>query len=142
MYRSYFQYISNRGFRVSQRCSIRLLVIIFVVVESQESGLHLEVAERVAETLRQEPYFFLTNNCLIKSSRFRRVCRAYGIPARIVVCIGAADAVWFGRRFTIPVVHGWGEVEGKRIEVSRPLGYPAVWRIIPVNIRPLLVVRF
>jgi hypothetical protein len=112
------------------------------VANRRDSSDRLEAAERVAEMLRQEPYRFLTNNCLTKSMRFKRICRAKGIFARIAVCIGAADAVLFGRRLTIPVVHGWGVVESKRIEVSRPLGSPSVWRIIPVNIRPLLVIRF
>jgi hypothetical protein len=43
---------------------------------------------------------------------------------------------------TIPVIHGWAEVEGKRIEVSRPPGVPGPWGIIPANIKPVIRVRF
>ena len=97
--------------------------------------------EKIAEKLRREPYHFLTNDCIIKSLRFRRMCRALGIKAKAVIGIGLARASWFGKYLTIPVIHAWGEVEGKRIETSRPLGHPGIWGIIPMNIRPVLSVR-
>jgi len=103
---------------------------------------NLERAEEIAERLRQEPYHLLKNDCITKSIRLKRECRALGIPARVVACIGLARAQFFGRRFTIPVVHGWGEVEGQRIETSRPLGSSGIWGIIPVNIKPVIAVRF
>jgi len=103
---------------------------------------NLEKAESIAGSLRQEPYSTFSNDCVTKSIRFRRECRAAGIPARAVVCIGLARARWFGRWLTIPVIHGWGEVEGKRIETSRPLGSSGTWGIVPINIRPVIAVRF
>ncbi|MFH1647395.1 MAG: hypothetical protein ABID71_06925 [Chloroflexota bacterium] len=101
-----------------------------------------EKVEEIAEKLRQEPYHTLTNDCITKSVRLKRQCRALGIPVRVVVCIGLARARWFGRWMTIPVIHGWGEVEGKRIETSRPLGSSGIWGIVPVNIRPVISVKF
>ena len=98
-------------------------------------------AEAIAEELRQEPYHLFSNDCLIKSLRFKRKCRELGTPARAVVCIGLGRAKWFGRWLTIPVIHGWGEVEGKRIETSRPLGASGIWGIIPMNIRPIIGIR-
>ena len=102
----------------------------------------IEKAEGIAERLRQEPYHTFSNDCIIKSIRFRSRCRAAGIPARAVVCIGLARARWFGRWLTIPVIHGWGEVEGKRIETSRPLGSSGTWGIVPINVRPVMAIRF
>lgn len=102
----------------------------------------IEKAESIAEKLRQEPYNMFRNDCITKSVRLKRECRAVGIPGRVVVCIGLVKARWFGCWLTIPVVHGWGEVEGKRIETSRPLGSSGLWGIVPVNIRPVIAVRF
>jgi hypothetical protein len=98
--------------------------------------------EEIAYHLRQEPYHLLNNDCITKSVRLKKQCRTLGIPVKVVVCIGLARARWFGRWLTIPVIHGWGEVEGKRIETSRPLGSSGVWSIVPVNIRPVIAFRF
>lgn len=103
---------------------------------------NLEKAEMIAEKLRQVPYNLFTNDCIIKSLRFKSECKAAGIPARVVVCIGLGRARWFGRWFTIPVIHGWGEVEGKRIETSRPLGSSVIWGIVPMNIKPVIAIWF
>jgi hypothetical protein len=102
----------------------------------------LETVESIAEKLRQEPYHLFRNDCIIKSVRFKRDCRAIGIPARVVVCVGLAKVRWFGGWLTIPVIHGWGEVEGKRLETSRPLGSSGLWGIVPVNIKPVIAIRF
>ncbi|MEJ2739016.1 MAG: hypothetical protein P8105_04180 [Dehalococcoidia bacterium] len=103
---------------------------------------YLEKSEEIAEALRNEPYNLLRNDCITKSVRFKRICRSNGISAKVVVCIGLARASWFGRWLVIPVIHGWGEVAGKRIETSRPLGSSGLWRIVPADIRPLITVRF
>jgi hypothetical protein len=104
---------------------------------------NLEKAEEVAERLRHEPYNLLTNDCFIKARKLKRWCKALGIPVRIVACIGLVRArvfrLWWMR---IPVIHGWAEVEGKRIETSRPLGSSGTWGIIPGNIRPVIAIRF
>jgi hypothetical protein len=99
-------------------------------------------AEEIAWKLRQEPYRLLSNDCITKSVRLKKQCRALSIPVKVVICIGLARARWFGHSLIIPVVHGWGEVEGKRIETSRPLGSSGIWGIIPVNIRPVIALRF
>jgi hypothetical protein len=101
-----------------------------------------ERAEELAEPLRREPYNLLTNDCITKSVRLKRECRSEGIQAKVVVCLGLARAKWFGRWLTIPVFHGWGEVERKRIETSRPLGTSGLWGIFPAKIRPLICLRF
>jgi hypothetical protein len=101
---------------------------------------HIERAESIAERLRQEPYRLLNNDCITKSLRLKKECRAMGIPARVVVCLGLARARWFGRWLTIPVIHGWGEVEGRRMETSRPLGSSGIWGIVPMNIKPVIAI--
>ena len=99
------------------------------------------LVEEIAERLRQEPYHLLTNDCIIKSVRLKRECRRLGIKVKVVVCLGTVKARWFGRWLVIPVVHGWGELNGKRIETSRPLGTRGIWGIVPVNIRPVLTLK-
>jgi hypothetical protein len=99
---------------------------------------NLKKAEELAEKLRQEPYILFKNDCISKSRRLKEQCKDLGIYARVVVCIGISKAEWFGHRLIIPVIHGWGEVEGKRIETSRPLGSKGTWSIVPVNIEPVI----
>jgi hypothetical protein len=101
----------------------------------------LEKAEAVAERLRKEPYRLLTNDCVLKAQKLKKECRQLGISTRTVICLGLGEAKLFGRWMTIPVIHGWAEVAGKRVEVSRPLGSAGVWGIVPVNIRPLVTIR-
>ena len=102
----------------------------------------LQRAEEIAEELRHEPYSLIRNDCITKSTRFRRKCKSEGIVARVAVCIGLSRARWFGRWLVIPVIHSWGEVEGRRIETSRPLGSSGLWGIVPMNIRPVATIRF
>ena len=101
-----------------------------------------EKAEEIAEKLRQEPYNLLTNDCIVKSIRLKREYKALGIPIRVVVCIGLGRARLFRRCLTIPVIHAWGEVDGKSIETSRPLGSAGIWGIVPMNIKPIIAVWF
>ena len=103
---------------------------------------HLEKAEEIAERLRHEPYILFKSDCLTKSLRFKRECQSIGIGASAVACIGLGRAHLFGHWLTIPVIHGWGEVEGRRIETSRPIGSSGKWGIVPMNIRPVIAVRF
>lgn len=103
---------------------------------------NFETADKVAEKLRQESYHLLRNDCITKSMRLKKACKTIGIPVRVVVCIGRARAKWFGLWLTVPVIHAWGEVEGKRLETSRPLGASGHWSIVPMNIRPVVRVKF
>ena len=98
--------------------------------------------ELLAEKLRQEPYHLFRNDCVIKSWRLKKECSKLGIKTKVVVCIGLAKAKWFGRWLTIPVVHGWAEADGRRIETSRPLGHACIWSIMPVDIKPVIKVKF
>jgi hypothetical protein len=101
----------------------------------------LEKVEEIAESLRREPYILFRNDCIWKSRRLKKACRSLGIQAKLVVCLGYSRARLFGRWLVIPVIHGWGEVEGRRVETSRPLGHAGLWGIVPVNIKPLISIK-
>jgi hypothetical protein len=96
------------------------------------------VAEAIAEKLRQEPYVLFRNDCLTKSKRLRKACQPLGIDVKVIACIGIARAYWFRRWLTVPVIHGWAEVDGMRIETSRPLGSSGIWGIVPMYIKPII----
>ena len=100
-------------------------------------------AERIAEELRRECYSFLFNDCIVKSIRFVRACRRRGIKAQVVLTLGRARArlPLLARWATIPVIHAWGDVRGRRIEVSRPLGSSGMWGIVPRDIQPVVKLR-
>ena len=99
--------------------------------------------EEIAERLRHEPYRLFLNDCLVKSIRFTRECKRVGINAKIVLCLGSVSARMplLSRRLTVLTLHVWGEVEGERIEVSRPLGAHGILDVIPKDIKPILRVR-
>ena len=101
---------------------------------------NIEKADLLAEKLRRETYHLFRNDCIIKSRRLQRELRKEGILSSVVICIGLSRGKWFGCWMTLPIVHAWGEVEGKRIETSRPLGASGIWGIVPMNIRPVIAI--
>lgn len=103
---------------------------------------NVERAEKIAEDLRQEPYILFRNDCIGKSRRLKNACLKMGIQAKLVVCIGYAQARIRKRTLVVPVIHGWGEVEGQRIETSRPLGSSGFIGIVPARIKPLIALKF
>lgn len=108
--------------------------------KNHEITTDLSQVEEIAERIRQEPYVLFRNDCLMKSMHLKKGCKRLGIPASVVVCIGLAKAKWFGRWVTVPVIHSWAEVEGRRIETSRPLGSSGMWGIVPANIKPVVAI--
>lgn len=113
---------------------------------------HLAAAEKMAERLKGEPYHFLIftepfiikYNCVGKSLRFIRECKRQRIRVKLVWCLlGSVKAKLpvLGSK-TIPVFsHFWGEVDGQRIEVSRPSGATEHFGIKPAEIRPIISFR-
>ncbi len=97
------------------------------------------MVEEVADSIRAEPFHSLWNNCLVKSFRFKRECARRGIAARVVVSLGYTRVVR-RIRLTIPIIHAWGEVEGRRVEVARPLDEPSVWGTLDGEVRPLVAI--
>jgi len=98
--------------------------------------------DRIAEELRQEPYhvFPMKFNCIGKSFRFKRKCAKLGIKARVVICLGIIETERFGFLMRILMVHGWGEVDNKRIEVGRPLDQKSPWGTFDIDLMPLIAV--
>jgi hypothetical protein len=102
---------------------------------------NLNEIEIIAENLRQEHYVLFQNDCITKSHRLKKQCKMVGIDARVVICIGIARARWFNRWLTVPVIHGWAEIDGKRVETSRRLGSSGIWDIVPMYIKPVFCLR-
>ncbi len=109
------------------------------------------MVEEVADSIRSEPFHWLWNNCLIKSFRFKKKCSQRGIKARVVVSFGytrvirhirlpAAPSELRQAGLTIPIIHAWGEVAGRRIEVSRPLDEPGIFGTLDSEIKPLAAI--
>lgn len=106
------------------------------------------MVEEIADSIRAEPFHSLCNNCLVKSLRFKKECLRRGIEARVVVCFGYTrvirhpSMILLGRMkgLTIPIIHTWGEVEGRRIEVARPLDEPSVWGTLDSEVKPLVAI--
>ncbi len=97
------------------------------------------MVEEIADSIRSEPFNALWNNCLIKSFRFKRECARKGIEARVVISFGYTRLIRH-IRLTIPIIHAWGEVEGRRIEVSRPLDEPGIFGTLDSEIQPLAAI--
>lgn len=95
--------------------------------------------EEIADSIRAEPFHILTNNCLIKSFRFKRECALRGIKAKVVISFGYTRVTRF-IKLIIPIIHAWAEVEGKRMEVARPLDEPGPWGTLDSEVKPLVAV--
>ena len=92
----------------------------------------------IAEKLRREPFHMLRNNCLIKSLRFKRECRKFGVDVRVVFALVLTPCakhplppwvIWF---------HGWAEINGQRIELARPLDERNAANSFDIDIRPVV----
>lgn len=98
--------------------------------------------DRIAERIRQEPFRILSLRtcCLTKSFKFRRLCLEAGIEARMVLCVGWVRAKHLGFWMKIPRIHAWGEVNGKRIEISAPLDTVRPLGYLDVDIKPVIAI--
>lgn len=97
------------------------------------------VVDEIAETIRRVPFHAVTNNCLIKSFRFKRECGRKGIKARVVISFGFAR-VDRRIRLAVPIFHAWAEVDGRRIEVARPMDEASLWGTLDSEIKPVMAV--
>jgi hypothetical protein len=105
----------------------------------------LEVAEEIAQKLREEPYHLFRNDCFSKSIRFCRECQRRGITSKLVWCLLGLAKTTFPAvgKVAIPIsTHFWGEVEGERLETARPLGDKGFLGVVGSEIRPLLTIKF
>lgn len=98
---------------------------------------------KIAEQLRQEPYHLLgfrKSNCIAKSFRFKHKCKEIGVEARVVICWGLTRAKPLGFWIKMLTIHAWGEVNGKRIETTMPLGKVGIWGVVDINIKPVTAI--
>jgi len=98
--------------------------------------------DEIAEKLRQESFHTITNNCLIKSFRFKRECKRIGVDAQVVITVGIVRLERFNLSLKLPFAHGWVEINGERIEVARPLNKKSPWGTFDIDFKPLVRIRF
>lgn len=98
--------------------------------------------DEIAERLRQEPHrvFPVRYTCVGKSFRFKEECRRAGVDARVVICFGRVKTKRFGPLLVLPMIHGWGEVENRRIEVARPLDEKSPWGTFDIDLEPVVAI--
>lgn len=98
--------------------------------------------ERIAEKFRQEPYHVLPMrySCIGKSFRFKEECIKAGIKARVAISLGVVTTKRLGPLLKILMIHGWGEVEGRRIEVARPLDEKSPWGTFDIDLKPVIAI--
>lgn len=94
--------------------------------------------EHIAERLRKEPFHILRNNCLIKSLRFRKECREIGVGARVVFALVLFPCARFPLPPWVMWFHAWAEINGRRIELARPLDERNTAYTFDVDIRPII----
>jgi len=94
----------------------------------------------IADRLRQEPFNTITNNCIIKSLRFKRECKRIGVDAYVVIAVGIVRLERFNLSLKLLFAHGWAEVNGRRIEVARPLNQKSPWGTFDIDFKPLVAV--
>ena len=98
--------------------------------------------DEIAERLRREPYHVLPMryNCIGKSFRFKREGLSNGINARVVICLSVVETRRFGFLIKVPMIHGWGEVDNRRIEVARRLDERSPWGTFDIDLKPLIAI--
>jgi len=88
-----------------------------------------EKVNLIGEKLRHMPYRSLPTryNCFGKCLQFQRECLEIGVKARVIVCAGIAEMTLFGILLKVPMIHGWCEVDGRKVEITRPLDNNSRW---------------
>ncbi len=96
----------------------------------------------ITETIRKEPFQMFWNNCIIKSIKFRKRCRAlnYEVTIAFAFVITTCDRWCLPPK--IPWFHSWPEIYGQRIEIARPLDEKNTANTYDIDIKPVLTVRF
>lgn len=99
-------------------------------------------AEELAEKLRREPWrtFPMRSNCLGKSLRFREECHKIGIKARVIFSLGITRNDRIPFLPSMLLFHAWAEIDGRRIELARPLNEENFWNTFDTDIRPVIAI--
>jgi len=98
--------------------------------------------KKIAEKIRHEPYRVLPMgyNCIGKSFRFKKECLRGGIEARVVISLSIVETRRLGFPAKVPMIHGWGEVDNRRIEVARPLDERSPWGTFDIDLKPMIAI--
>lgn len=100
-----------------------------------------ELTLKYAERIRREPFQMFWNNCIIKSFKFRKYCRELGVNAKVVIALVVTSCDRFPLPPKIVWFHTWAEVDGKRIEVARPLDEKNTANTYDIDIRPIMLIK-
>ncbi len=107
------------------------------MTKHQEYRIQCEL-HNIAEKIRHEPFHSLTNNCIIKSFKFRKACKNAGIDAAAVIAFGIVELNRFGLHGKFPFFHSWGYANHTRIEVARPLDERGPWGTYDIDLTSVI----
>jgi len=85
---------------------------------------HLSDEEFVAELVRKlqrEPWHVLKNHCFHKAFKFKRMCAARGIKAKVILTIGIQPVLKWHLAYVSLHARGW--INGKEYEVAHTREY-------------------
>lgn len=105
------------------------------VIENMERD---KIIYEIVEQIRHVPFNTFTNNCLIKSLRFRKECRKVGVKAAVVMTLGIVELNRFGIHAKLPFTHTWAYIDECRIEVARPLDQKSPWGSYDIDLKPII----
>ncbi len=98
--------------------------------------------EEIAERLRKEPFHMFGNNCLQRSLKFREECLKVGVSVRVVLALVLTPC----KRFLLPPYiiwfHAWAEIDGRRIELARPLNERNTANTKDIELKPIIAIWF
>ncbi len=103
---------------------------------------NLQIADNLAQRLREESFSFRRNNCLHKCIRLRRQLWNLGIPSRLLLTIGTSKAEWFGLSLPFISCHFVLDVGGNRIETARALDERDAFGIRLRTVKPYIGIWF
>lgn len=98
----------------------------------------MEQVHDIAEKIRHEPFNTITNNCLIKSLRFKRACKEAGIDVAVVMTFGIVEFRRYGLHGRLPFIHTWAYVDHTRVEVARPLDQMSPWGTYDIDLKSVI----
>ena len=98
--------------------------------------------EEIAERIRHEPFHSLTNNCFIKSIKFKRACSKLDIRVAVVASLSTVEFRRWGIHFWFLIIHAWAFANERRLEVARPLDEKSLWGTFDIDVIPIIGIWF
>ena len=85
--------------------------------------------QEIAERLRQEPHYVVSNGCLIKSIRSAEERKGPGLTLDFSSGLPPAKPTGAGTRCDIPILHLRTAANGEEIELSHISGYEGIFAL-------------